>query len=170
MQRGDITCVVVSTVSEDGNRSQGREQGPGSRPGFAARVRGTQILPRTAGNPECLGVERRAGRGEEGGEKNDGEEVKRVSSLDLNEVGEAADFAIEDAELALDFLDLEFEGMSFAGSFGDEGLHGGTNEFRDAARTVGRVALFQGIEFALGKAQADGPAFADADWHKGFTK
>src|ERR1017187_10396417 len=49
------TCVVVSTVSEEGNRSQGREQGPGSRPGFAARVRGTQILPRTAREPRIPG-------------------------------------------------------------------------------------------------------------------
>src|ERR1019366_2346907 len=94
--------------------SKARVRGPGSRHGFAARksCHGRPV------NPECLGVERRAGRGQEGGEKNDGEEVKRVSSLDLNEVGEAADFAIEDAELALDFLDLEFEGMSFSGSFG----------------------------------------------------
>jgi hypothetical protein len=28
VQSGDITSVVVATVSEDGNRSPGREQGP----------------------------------------------------------------------------------------------------------------------------------------------
>ena len=55
----------------------------------------------------------------------------------LEKLGEAGDFAIQNAELAIDFLDLKFEGMAIVGVSVDEGLHGGANEFGDTLRTVG---------------------------------
>jgi hypothetical protein len=83
-------------------------------------------------------------------------------TVSLEKLGKAGDFAVQNAEFAIDLLDLKLEGMAVGGWFGDEGLHGDANEFGDTLRTVGCVEGFQRFKFALGKAQTDSPAFSDS--------
>jgi hypothetical protein len=83
----------------------------------------------------------------------------------FEETGKAGDFSIEDAEFAIDFLDLEIQVVGSGGGLGDDAVHGGADELGDTARTMGSVEGLQRFELRFGEAQAYGAALSGGGQH-----